>query len=118
MGRGRPIGSVIRNNIAEILFVMGKGYGYDIYKAYRVVFPPCTLRSIYYHLNKGVQTGEFAVESVKKEEGEYSWGSVVEKTYYKLGSAARVQGDSKVREHFERKGEGRGVRSIMEPNNL
>ena len=33
MARGRPVKSLIRQNVVEILYIMGKGYGYDIYKA-------------------------------------------------------------------------------------
>ena len=60
--RGRPVSSNIRDNVAEILYFMGKGYGYDIYKVYVNVFPKVTLRSIYYHLRKGTDLGIFEIE--------------------------------------------------------
>ena len=47
MPRGRPIKSAIRQNVVEILYFLKKGYGYDIYKAYRDIFPAVTMRSIY-----------------------------------------------------------------------
>jgi len=86
--RGRPVNSTIRQNIVEILFYLGKGYGYDIYKHYVNVFPKVTMRSIYYHLKKGVDLGEFEVEAIEREHGDYSWGEMAEKIYYKLGKYA------------------------------
>ena len=101
MPRGRPVKSPIRQNVIEILSVMGKGYGYDIYKAYRDIFTPVTMRSIYYHLNKGVELEEFRVAEVKKEEGEYSWGSTVTKIYYALGPKAKASANPEVKKFFE-----------------
>ena len=100
MKRGRPTKSAIRQNIVEILSVMGKGYGYQIHKVYKQIFPPCTREVVYYHLKKGVQLGEFAVEEVKQEKGDYSWGTVVEKTYYKLGPQAAPKGEPRVKDFF------------------
>ena len=70
-GRGRPEGSEIRQNIVEILFYMRSAYGYEIYKAYAAIFPMATMRSIYYHLNKGVEIGEFKVERIEEEKWNY-----------------------------------------------
>lgn len=106
MKRGRPVASDIRQNIVEILYFMGKGYGYEIYKIYKSIFPSCTMKSIYYHLAKGVDLGEFELEEVKKEKGKYSWGNEVEKKYYKLGSAAKPRMDSRVKEFFDKRKEG------------
>ena len=36
--RGRPAESVIRTNIAELLFFLGEAYGYELYKKYIKVF--------------------------------------------------------------------------------
>ena len=102
MPQGRPTGSVIRENIIEILAVMGKGYGYLINKIYQEIFPLCTREVIYYHLKKGVALGEFSVEEIKQEKGDFSWGGVVEKTYYKLGANAKPKGDEKVMKYFEK----------------
>ena len=102
MKRGRPIGSEIRQNIIEILAVKGRGYGYEIHKIYITLFPPCTRENVYYHLRKGVSLGEFDIEEVKQEKGEYSWGTVVEKKYYKLGTNAKPKGDPRVKEYFEK----------------
>ncbi len=103
MARGRPTKSVIRQNVIEILHFVGKGYGYDVAKIYNEIFPPVTQRSIYYHLRKGVQLGELEVHEIKEEKGNYSWGGVVEKIYYTLGSEAEPKGDGKVKEYLEKK---------------
>ncbi len=103
MPKGRPVHSEIRQNIVEILFFMKQGYGYKIYKAYREIFPKVTMRSIYYHLKKGKDLGEFKVEKIEKEKGNYSWGPEAEKIYYALGPKAKPTGNDKAKEYFERK---------------
>ena len=103
MPRGRPVKSEIRQNVVEILHFMGRGYGYDIYKAYRDIFTPVTMRSVYYHLNKGVETEEFKIAEVRKEEGNFSWGSTVTKTYYALGPKAKAKVLAEVKEYFDKK---------------
>src|SRR3990172_12271485 len=99
--RGRPVNSIIRQNIVEILFHMGKGYGYEIYKLYCSAFPKVTMRSIYYHLKKGTMLGEFEIERIEKEKGTYSWGEMAEKIYYKLGKSAAPKGNHKIKEHID-----------------
>jgi len=86
----------------EILFFMKKATGYDIFKVYREIFPKPTLRSIYYHLKKGVTLGEFKVEEVKQEKGEFSWGGVVQKIYYSLGPNANPTADKRCKEYFDK----------------
>jgi len=103
--RGRPVNSVIRQNIVEVLFYLGKGYGYDIYKYYVQVFPKVTLRSIYYHLKKGVDLGEFEIAKIEKEKGDYSWGEMAEKIYYRLGKSAKPKGNNKLKELIKKDGE-------------
>ena len=95
--RGRPVNSQIRQNIVEILYFLGKGYGYNIYKHYIEIFPKVTMRSIYYHLKKGVELGEFKIEKIENEKGDYSWGEMAEKIYYVLGDNAAHIGDTKVK---------------------
>jgi hypothetical protein len=97
MRRGRPVGSVVRQNVLEILGVLGRAHGYQIYKVYKELFPKVTLRVIYYHLKKGVSLGELEVERIERERGDYSWGSEAEKIYYKLGPNADVKGDERVK---------------------
>ena len=82
---------------------MKEGYGYYIYKAYVDIFPKVTMRSIYYHLNKGVKTGELKISGIKTEKGNYSWGKSVEKIYYALGDDAKPNGIDRVRKYFEKK---------------
>ena len=96
--KGMPVQSEIRQNVVEILSVVGKGYGYGIYKIYKDVFPKVTMRVIYYHLQKGIQTQEFSIDNIQKEKGDYSWGGEAEKIYYKLGPKAKPKGDPRVRE--------------------
>ncbi len=102
MKRGRPTGSSIRQNILEILYHLGRGYGYEIAKIYNGIFPQVTQRSIYYHLRKGLQTGEIAVHKVEREKGSFSWGDSVEKTYYMLSSMATPQGKAQVKEFLQK----------------
>lgn len=101
MPRGRPVKSEIRKNIVEILYFLGEGYGYDIYKIYREIFPSCTNEVIYYHLRKGKELGEFEIKKIKQEKGNYSWGGTAEKIYYKLGPNANPLGDIRVKEYLD-----------------
>lgn len=111
--RGRPVHSVIRQNIVEILYFLQKGYGYDIYRSYCDLFPKVTLRSIYYHLRKGVSLGELKVEKVVVEQGDYSWGTQVEKIYYSLGKNAQPKMIDTVKKYFDDK----KIKSPSEANN-
>lgn len=98
MKRGRPNRSVIRQNIVEILFYADSAHGYHISKIYPRLFPAVTRRVIYYHLQKGMSLGEFEIDRVEREQGDFSWGSVAEKTYYKLGKQAKPMGNQRVKE--------------------
>ena len=101
MPRGRPIKSQIRQNIIEILFFIKKGHGYDIYKIYQEVFPKVSMRSIYYHLKKGLALEEFRIDQIKQEKGDYSWGSTAEKIYYALDKNAEPKIDKRVKKYVE-----------------
>lgn len=101
MARGRPVGSEIRRNMVEILYFLGEATGYDIYKVYRDVFPAISMRSIYYHLKKGVSTKEFSVKKIRKETGDYSWGGQAEKIYYSLGEEAKPKGNKRIKDYIE-----------------
>ncbi len=103
MSRGRPTKSQIRQNIVEILYFLKKGYGYGIYRHYKEIFPAVTMRVIYYHLKKGVDVGEFKINQVIKEEGNFSWGNSVEKIYYELGENAKPIMESRVKDYFDKK---------------
>jgi len=101
--RGRPLGSPIRQNVVDLLAVLGEAYAYQIYKHYIKIFPKVTMRSVYYQLQKGLETGEFIIKKVEKEKGNYSWGSYAEKTYYALGRKAKARKNELVKEYFKSK---------------
>jgi len=102
MPRGRPVKSAIRQNVVDILQHLKKGHGYNLYKIYTDLFDPVTMRVIYYHLKKGSALKEFKVHSIIKENGNFSWGSTVEKIYYELGENARPTYNYRVKEYFDR----------------
>ncbi|MFA6073001.1 MAG: hypothetical protein WC758_02735 [Candidatus Woesearchaeota archaeon] len=105
MARGRPVGSVVRQNVVEILYFLGTGHGYHIFKIYKQVYPKITLRGIYYHLKKGRDLGEFEIDTIHKEKGEYSWGAEAEKIYYKLGKNAKPKIDHRIKALLDSKPE-------------
>jgi len=94
--RGRPAFSPIRNNLVELLFFVGEGYGYELYKKYIQVFNKTTMRSVYYHLNKGVELGVFKIEKVENIPGSYSWGEGVRRVVFTLGENAEPKKDTRV----------------------
>ena len=98
---GRPKGSPIRQNIVELLYFMGEGYGYEIHKIYNELFEPVTQESIYYNLKRGVNNEEFILKEVKIEKGEFSWGQTVEKYIYTLGSQSNPRILNEVKEFFD-----------------
>ena len=100
MPRGRPVHSIVRQNLVELLHYLGRGHGYDIYKLYLDLFPKTTLRSIYYNLKRGVDTGEFRVLKVEKEKGDYSWGGEVQHIYYALGDQAQPVGIARIERYL------------------
>lgn len=99
---GRPPKSEIRENIVEILFLMGRAHGYDISKVYKEIFPKCTQRVIYYHLNQGAKLDIFKVDKIVKEKGDFSWGGQAEKIYYSLGKNATPKMNLKVRNYLDK----------------
>ncbi len=99
--RGRPEKSPIRQNIVEILYYLEKGYGYQIAKIYNEIFPQVTQRSIYYHLHKGILTKEIEMDQIEEEKGDFSWGQMVEKTYYALGKKAQPNGEERVKNYLQ-----------------
>lgn len=101
--RGRPPKSEIRQQIVEILYFMKEGHGYDIYRIHSKIFPHVTMRSIYYHLKKGVALEELRVKQIKSEKGSYSWGQEAEKVYYELGKNASPRINARVKGFFDKK---------------
>lgn len=90
--RGRPAKSQIRSNILELLALVGEVHGYQLTKLYNEVFPKVTMRSIYYHLHKGCDLKEIALNRVVEEKGDFSWGTESKKVKYILGEEATVKG--------------------------
>jgi len=88
MARGRPIKTELREKLAALLSQAGCAYGYELYKMYKEIFEPVSLRNIYYNLKKGLSTGEFIIIESKREPGEFTWGSESEHIYYGLGPYA------------------------------
>lgn len=101
MRQGRPLGSMIRQNIVELLYFLGEGHAYEIYKHYIEIFPKVTMRSVYYHLKKGSNIGEFIVKDVKQEKGDYSWGDRAERIIYGLGPKAGPHALQRVKKYFD-----------------
>ena len=91
--RGRPIGSATRQNIVNILSVLGSATGYDIFKIYRHIYGKITVRSIYYNLHTGVLLDLFSMSDVREEQGSFSWGPKAEKKYYTLTPKAKITAD-------------------------
>ena len=84
-----------------ILYFLERAHGYEIYKIYREIFPKCTQRVVYYHLNQGVKLNLFEVDKIIKEEGNFSWGTHAEKIYYALGRNAFPKIDERVKKFLE-----------------
>jgi len=105
MARGRPVGSIVRQNMIEILYFLHSSHGYHIFKVYKQLYPKITLRAIYYHLRKGQDIGEFEVDTIHKEKGDYSWGGEAEKIYYKLGKNAKPRIDQRIKALLDSKPE-------------
>jgi hypothetical protein len=82
--KGRPERSKIRDNVKEILEENGSSDGYSLYKKYILKYPKVTMRSIYYHLKKGVELEIFRVKEVLKDRGNHSWGEYSEKVIYEI----------------------------------
>ena len=100
MPAGRPFRSAIRQNLVELLALLGEGYGYELYKYYRRLFPQCSQKAIYYNLRAGLATREFVIKRVERVKGEYSWGGEAEKVVYGLGPKAQPKGDPKLAAAF------------------
>lgn len=101
MPPGRPVKSNVRQNIVNIIYLAGPICGYDIFKIYRKVFGTAPMRLIYYHLKKGASIGELSIAEIRKDKGEYSWGSEVEKIYYELGEKAVPIIDERIRKKLK-----------------
>lgn len=100
--RGRPTNSQIRKNLVDLLYFLRQGYGYQLYKKYLSVFDQkVNIRSIYYHLNKGVELGEFQVSTVEEVSGDYSWGDQVKRVVFSLGPNASPRNSPEILEKLK-----------------
>jgi hypothetical protein len=99
MKRGRPIKSVVRDRLIELLFVSGSITAYDAYKHYISIFGKTSQRNIYYQLQKGKDMNIFEVEE-KDEKGNYSWGDSARKMYYKLSKSAEPKINEIIVDYF------------------
>lgn len=101
MKRGRPSRSIVRDRLVEILFVKGEETAYNLYKDYINIFGKCSQRNIYYQLQKGVSLDLFQINDVVDEKGDFSWGDVARKVYYKLGKLAKPILSEEVTKYFK-----------------
>ena len=60
------------------------------------------MRSVYYHLKKGISTQEFVVAKIDHKEGSFSWGSESENIIYSLGPQAHPLGNAAVKQHWDK----------------
>lgn len=86
----RPVGSLVRQRIIQIIADSGKDYGYNIHKKYCELFGHTSRELVYYHLRKGVKQGEFIILDSPIEKGNFSWGPEVRKIIYGLGEHAVI----------------------------
>jgi len=98
--RGRSLGSPIRDNLIDLLYVLGPSYGYVLYKNYKKIWGQVSIRSIYHHLSKGVELGLFEVSGIEKAEGNYSWGSGVQRTIYKLAKDVQPKNPEQIKKQL------------------
>ena len=91
---GRKPNSQIRDDMVELLHFLKEAYGYELYKKYCKVYnKKVSMRSIYYHLNKGVELGVFNLKEVRDVKGDFSWGSGAKQVIFQLGANASPKSD-------------------------
>lgn len=94
---GRKPKSDIRDEMVELLYHLKEAYGYDLYKKYCKVYDKkVSMRSIYYHLNKGVELGIFNLKEVRDVKGDFSWGSGAKQVIFQLGTNATPKASTEV----------------------
>ena len=96
--RGRVVGSVIRDNLIELLFHLKSAYAYELYKHYKKVFGPVSIRSVYYNLTKGKDIGVFEIKEIQKVEGDFSWGPQAQRIVFGLTDKAQPRQDPKIKQ--------------------
>ncbi|MBT3408014.1 hypothetical protein HOK68_03555 [Candidatus Woesearchaeota archaeon] len=98
--RGRPKGSKIRQNVINILYFYSPLTGYDIFKKYIKIYGRVTSRSIYYHLKYGTNIGDFEINKIINEKGNFSWGESSQKIYYNLTGGAIADIDDNIKDYY------------------
>jgi hypothetical protein len=94
---GRKPKSQIRDEIVDLLYFLKEAYGYDLYKKYCKVYDKkVSMRSIYYHLNKGVELGIFNLKEIRDVKGDFSWGSGAKQIIFQLGTSAQPKGGKEI----------------------
>jgi len=100
-GRGRPVKSIIRDRMQQIVDALDTAYGYEVYKIYQQIFEQVDIRSMYYHFRKGVELGEFKQAGTKQEQGPYTWGRESTHIYYTLGEAASHKANAELQKRIK-----------------
>ena len=98
--RGRPSKSIVRDRLAEMLFIVGKMTAYDAHKHYIKIFASTSRRNVYYQLEKGEEQNIFN-KDVVEEKGDFSWGSISRKIYYSLKSTEGIQINKLIKKYFD-----------------
>ena len=94
---GRKPKSQIRDEMVELLYFLKEAYGYELYKKYCKVYDKkVSMRSIYYHLNKGVELGVFNLKEIRDVKGDFSWGSGAKQVIFQLGMSATPKGTKEI----------------------
>ena len=94
-----PRQSIVRQHLAEMLFVAGKLTAYDAHKHYLKLFGKVSQRNVYYQLERGAKAEQFERIEVQ-EKGDFSWGEVSRKVYYAIKSKEGIMLDTRIREYF------------------
>lgn len=99
--RGRPLKSVVRDRLKEMLYIAGELTAYEAHKYYIQLFAKTSQRNIYYQLQKGVEIGMFKIARVEEEKGDFSWGPISKKTYYELADKQGATINESIQEYFQ-----------------
>ena len=99
--RGRPLKSVVRDRLKEMLYIAGSLTAYEAHKYYINLFSKASQRNIYYQLQKGVDIGMFKIYEVVEEKGNYSWGPISRKVYYELADREGATINESIQEYFQ-----------------
>ncbi|MGM5480804.1 MAG: hypothetical protein ACQESE_00170 [Nanobdellota archaeon] len=102
MPRGRPTYSLVRERLKQLLYLLGPLTAYDAHKHYTKLFAKTSRRNVYYQLSKGEEMGLFKIDRVEEEQGDYSWGSISRKVYYKLAGKTPVNIEDRVRNYAQK----------------